>query len=208
MVAVAGTHLIDYGVYHLGYGILNANLATSWSHALDAWALAAGAIVCVAGAWRHLHRRAGWWATATMLALFFVDEISGLHTAIGGLYLGKLLYAPVLVLLAFSVWRLTRDCAYTGVVLASAALLVVSYVIHVIDPHRIARALDWRVGGWAFQVVVALKEGAELAGVLLALMALCGAAATANRAGGRRTSGEQQQAAQRTRKFARGQIVQ
>ncbi len=179
IAAVAFTHLVDFGVYHLDYRILNANLAVSWSHVVDAGALAVGALVCLAGAWQSTRQRATWIAAAVVLILFFADEVSGLHAEIGALREGKLLYAPILMMLVYCVWQLTRGSAYFAVVQASAALLLVSYVIHVLDPHRIARALSWRVGGWAFQIVVALKEGMELAGVLLALSALIGTVAAA-----------------------------
>lgn len=181
IAAVAATHLIDYGVYHLEYEVLNANLAVSWSHKVDAAALGVGAAVSLLGARRWHERRATWLATVGMLALFFIDEVSELHTAIGGLNHGKLLYAPLLAALVYCVWRLTRDGAYRAAVQAGAALLVVSYVVHVLDPHHIARALGWPDGGWAFQCVVALKEGTELAGVLLALLALAGTAAARQR---------------------------
>lgn len=185
IAAVAATHLIDYGVYHLEYEALNANLAVSWSHAVDAGALGVGAAVALIGARRWPTRRATWLATAAMLALFFIDEITELHTKIGGLNHGKLLYAPLLVALVYCVWRLTWDGAHRAAVRAGAALLAVSYTIHVLDPHHIARALGWQDGGWAFQCVVALKEGTELAGVLLALLALAGAAAAGAEATGR-----------------------
>ncbi len=176
--AVAVTHLIDFGVYNLRYTILNANSSASWSHGVTAGALGLGAAVSLAGARGQPERRATWVANAAMLALFFADEISELHTEIGSLSYGKLLYAPILAVLAYCVWSLTRRGAYFAVVRAAAALLVSAYVIHVLDPHNIARTLGWTVGGWAFQVVVAVKEGTELAGVLLALLALSGAASS------------------------------
>jgi hypothetical protein len=172
LAAVGVTHLVDFGVYHLRYAIFDANLAASWSHAVDAAALAAGVAVCVLGARRSPSRRLTWIATATILVFFVGDEVSGLHAAIGGLRYGKLLYAPVLALLVCCVWRLTKDGANVSVVRASAGLLLASYAIHVLDPHHIARALAWPAEGWAFQCVVVLKEGMELAGVLLALLAL------------------------------------
>ncbi len=181
IAAVAATHLIDYGVYHLEYEVLNANLAVSWSHKVDAAALGVGTAVALVGARRWPARRATWLATAAMLALFFIDEVTELHTKIGGLNHGKLLYAPLLAALVYCVWRLTRDGAYRGAVQAGAALLMVSYAVHVLDPHHIARALGWQDGGWAFQCVVALKEGTELAGVLLALLALAGTAVAGRR---------------------------
>jgi hypothetical protein len=173
VAAVAATHLVDYGVYNLRYRALNANLSESWSHVLDAGALLLGALVCLAGAWRSRLERATWAAVAVVLLLFSVDEVSSLHAEIGSSRYGKLLYAPVLAVLVYGVWRLTRRGPYRAVVRAGAAVLSAAYVIHVLDPHHIARALGWRDGGWAFQCVVALKEGTELAGVLLILGVLC-----------------------------------
>ncbi len=173
MAAVAATHLVDYGAYDLRYRALNANLSMSWSHVLDAVALGVGVLVCLAGAWRSRREQAAWTAVAVVLVLFTVDEVSSLHAEIGDSRYGKLLYVPILAVLVYGVWRLTRGGPYGTVTRAGGALLVVSYAIHVLDPHHIARALGWREGGWAFQVVVALKEGTELAGVLLVLAVLC-----------------------------------
>ncbi len=115
-------------------------------------------------------------ATAGILALFFVDEVSGLHAHIDALSYGKLLYAPILVIMVFCVWRLTMGTPYLALVRAGVVLLLASYLIHVLEPPNIAHWLGWTRGGWAFQGVVALKEGAELAGVLLALLGLWGSA--------------------------------
>jgi hypothetical protein len=178
--AVACTHLIDFGVYQLRYRIFDATSAASWSHLTTGGALAVGAVVCFAGARRLPMQRATWIATGVILALFFIDEASGLHADIDSLNrslnYGKLLYAPILVILALCVWRLTRGTGQLANARAGAGLLLVSYLIHVLEPHNIARELGWSMGGWAFQGVVALKEGTELAGVLLALLALWGAA--------------------------------
>ncbi len=178
--AVACTHLIDFGVYHLRYRILDATSAASWSHLASGGALAVGAVVCLAGARRLPRQRATWIATGVILALFFIDEASGLHADIdalnNSLNYGKLLYAPILVVLAYCVWRLTRGTAQLASARAGALLLLVSYLIHVLEPHNIAHGFGWSADGWAFQGVVALKEGTELAGVLLALLALWGSA--------------------------------
>lgn len=175
IAAVSVTHLIDFGVYHLRYWIFNANSAASWSHGVVAGVLGIGAVVCLAGARRLPRQRTAWLATGVILALFFVGEISELHAEIDSL--SRLLYAPVLAVLVYCVWQLTRGGAQFDVIRASAALLVASYAIHVLEPGNIADAFGWTAGGWASQVVVALKEGTELAGVLLALLALWGAAA-------------------------------
>jgi hypothetical protein len=176
IAAVGLTHLIDFGVYDLRYTVFNANSDASWSHVVDAGALAVAAVICLVGAWRVPRQRRTWLAIAVLLIAFFADELTGLHTQIGTPRFGKLLYAPVLAVLVYCVWRLMRGGPYLAVARASAALLLASYVVHVLDPHNIARGLGWRVGGWAFQVVVVLKEGMELAGVLLAVLALWGSA--------------------------------
>ena len=181
IAAVALTHLLDFGLYGLDYRVFNANLSASWSHVVDAGALVAGAVVCLLGSARLHAQRAAWVGSTVVLGLFAVDELSGLHADIDSVDYGKLVYAPALVLLVYCVWRLTRGGAYRACAQACGALLLASYVIHVLDPHNIARALGWPVGGWGFQIVVALKEGMELAGVLLALWALTGTMIAATR---------------------------
>lgn len=179
--AVAVTHLTDFGAYHLRYRILNANSNASWSHAVDAGVLAVGAAVCLVGARRLPRQRATWIAIAAILTLLFADEVAGLHVRIDSLRYGKLLYAPLLLALVFCVWRVTAGSAHFATVRAAALLLLASYVIHVLKPHNIAHWLGWTVGGWAFQCVVVVKEGTELAGLLLALLALWGAACQPDR---------------------------
>lgn len=176
IAAVAVTDLIDFGVYHLRYAIMNASLSSSWSHAVAAGALALGAAVCLAGERRSRTQRATWITTAAILVLLFVDEASDLHAHIDALSHGKLLYAPILLVLALCVWRLTAGTAYIASVRAAAVLLLLSYLLHVLGPHNIARELGSSEYGWTYQVAVTLKEGFELAGVLLALLALAGAA--------------------------------
>jgi hypothetical protein len=185
--AVAFTDLIDFGVYHLRYTILNASSASSWSHAVAAGALLVGAAVCLAGAWRLPRQRAAWVATAAILALFFIDEVSGLHAQIDALSHGKLLYAPILLVLVLCVWRLMIGSTHLACLRAAAALLLGSYLIHVLGPHSIARELGWSPDGWAYQVAVVLKEGMELAGLLLALLALWGTAFAEKGKRGRRS---------------------
>jgi hypothetical protein len=178
IAAVAATHLLDFGVYDFRYRALDANLSVSWSHALAHCALALAALACVAGAWRARRRRALWIASAALLAVFFLDEVSGLHVQVDALRHGKILYAPALLVLVYCVWRLTFAGARLASALAAGALLLASYAIHVLEPPSIARVLGWRTGGWGVEAVIALKEGTELAGLLLVLLAL-GAAAFA-----------------------------
>jgi hypothetical protein len=172
IAAVVLTHLVDFGANDLGDKVLNANSASSWSHKVVTGSLAMGAIACLVGTWRLRRARATWLVTAVILVLLFANEISELHAQIGALRFGKLLYAPILLLLVFCVWRLTTGASSAFRVRAGGVLLLASYLIHVLGPHHIAHSLGWRAEGWAFQTVVALKEGLELAGVLLVVLAL------------------------------------
>jgi hypothetical protein len=176
MAAVAATHLLDFGAYDLRYGALDANLSVSWSHVLAHGVLALAAAVCVAGAWRARPPRAVWIVSGALFAVLFLDEVSGLHVQVDALRHGKILYAPALLVLVLCVWRLTFASARLASALVAGALLLASYAIHVLEPHSIVRALGWGTGGWAVEVLVALKEGMELAGLLLVLLALCAAA--------------------------------
>ncbi len=182
IAAVGVTHLIDFGVYNLRYRIFNANSAGSWSHVMVTGMLVVGAAICVVGARRQTAQRAAWVTTAVALTpVFLVGAAPRVHAEIDRLSHGRLLYAPLLAIVVYCVWRLTRGSDYFAVVRAGAGLLLASYVIHVLEPHNIAEALGWTVGGWGFQVVVVLKEGLELAGILLALLALWGTATAPDR---------------------------
>ena len=180
--AVALTNLLDFGAYDMRYAILNANSSASWSHGVVAGALALGAIVCLLGAVRLARRRLAWVLAAAILALFFADEVSGLHAHIDALSsadavgYGKLLYAPILIGLVVCLARLQIGAAHARTLWAGAALLLASYAIHVLNPHDIARHLGWSADSWPFEITVALKEGFELAGMLVMLAALAGAA--------------------------------
>ncbi len=132
--------------------------------------------VCAAGAWRARQRRSEWIVSCVLLAAFFLDEVSGLHVQVDALHHGKILYAPALLALVYCVWRLTYARLRLTGALAAGLLLLASYAIHVLEPHSIARVLGRSTSGWAFEVVVSLKEGMELAGLLLVLLALSAAA--------------------------------
>ena len=49
--------------------------------------------------------------------------------------------------------------------------LALSYVVHIFGPHVVAE-FGWGTDSWAFQAKVGLKEGTELAGWLLMVVAL------------------------------------
>ncbi len=82
-----------------------------------------------------------------ILTLLFADELSGLHAHIDAFIHGKLLYVPILLALVYCVWRLTMGMARLASVQAGAALLLASYLIHVLEPHNIAHAFGWSRDG-------------------------------------------------------------
>jgi hypothetical protein len=114
----------------------------------------------------------GWWAvTATSLFLLFVVEVSPAHVHVDRLAWGKLLYLPLLVCLAASLARLAHGSGHGRIMWVALAALAASYTVHIFGPHVVA-AFGWGTDSLAFQAKVGLKEGAELAGWLLMVVAL------------------------------------
>jgi hypothetical protein len=173
--AVIFTNLYDLGADDLRIPLLNANVASSWSHLADAAALLAGAVVALLGARRSSAKRGPWISVAVTLVLFFADEVSSLHshidrlTRFGGISYGKLLYVPLLVLLVISVFRLTAGTDQVRLLLVGLMTLVVSYAVHV---FVLSLAIGWGYDSWAYQAMVGVKEGTALGGLALLLTAL------------------------------------
>jgi hypothetical protein len=170
VLAVMITNLIDFGADQLGIRLLNANLDSSWSHRATAAALAAGAAVALLRTVRSTRR--GWWsATAGILILLFVAEASPLHVEVDKMSYGKLIYAPLLGALVICVWRLADSSGHATLMYAGLGALFLSYAIHVFG-MAVMHAFGWGSGSWGYQVRAGLKEGTELAGWLLVLLAL------------------------------------
>jgi len=169
-VGVIATNLIDFKLAGARIALLNANLDSSWSHVATAAALAAGAAVAVSGV-RGGRQRAFWAAIAAALVLLFVIEVSPAHVQVDRLSWGKLIYVPLLACLAISLARLARRSEHDHITRLALGLLAASYGVHVLGPH-VVRALGWGTDSWAYQVKVGVKEGAELAGWLLLVIAL------------------------------------
>lgn len=175
LVAVLATDLLDFGAYHRRYVLLNASSPSSWSHHVTPIVLAAGAIACLLGALRDRSRRTTWSGAALVLAFLFVDEITSLHAKVDSLSHGKLIYVPALLLVVICVWRLTAGGAHAADLRIAATALVLGYALHIVGLH-VVHALGSGTGGWTFQVMVSMKEGAELAGLALALEAVAAVA--------------------------------
>jgi hypothetical protein len=169
LAAVVATNLFDLGSDHLGIQLLNANSELSWSHRADTVVLALAAIVAVAGAYRAERRQGEWWTVAVILGLLFLDEATSEHARIDQLSFGKALYAPILLVLVICVWRLVAGTDQRVVVGAGLASLFVSFGMHLVG-MRVLHPLGHF--SWPFQAGVGIKEGTELAGLLLVVPAL------------------------------------
>jgi len=169
--AVIATNLIDFGLDGSRLGLLNANLSSSWSHRVTAAALATGGALAALRA-RTGSRQRTWWAlTATALVLLFVVEVSPAHVQVDRLSWGKLIYLPLLVGLAASVGHLAKRFGENRLMWIALGALAASYAVHIFGPQVVER-FGWGTDSWAYQVKVGLKEGSELAGWLLLVIAL------------------------------------
>jgi hypothetical protein len=171
LVAVLVTHLVDFGADNLRVGLFNANTDASWSHLLTAAVLVAASGLGLVAFRRTAEERTTWLLTTVVLAFLAIDEISPLHTKVDAMSWGKLVYAPVLIVLCVCLWRLSQRRTDGVLVRAGVLTLIVSFAIHVLGPH-IVHALGWSSAGWAYQTKVALKAGSEVAGWLLVLFGL------------------------------------
>jgi len=168
---VVVTNLVDFEADEERIGLLNANLASSWSHRATAGALLLGGGLAAFRAWHAPRRRRWWGATAAALVFLFVVEVSPAHVQVDRLSYGKLIYVPLLACLVVCVLRLVEGSEQVTEMRVALAALAGSYAIHVLGPDAV-RALGWGTDSWAYQVKVGLKEGTELSGWLLLVLAL------------------------------------
>ncbi len=168
---VVATNLVDFELDTPRISLLNANGQASWSHVATAAALATGAAIAILTAMRTGHRRMLWGAVAGVQALLFVVEVSSVHVIVDRHNYGKLIYLPLLAALVLCLWRLTWGSAQAPLVAVAILVLMLAYVVHLFGA-RVVEALGWGGGSWEYQVKVGIKEGAELAGWLLLVVAL------------------------------------
>ncbi|MGH2884626.1 MAG: hypothetical protein ACRDPA_18325 [Solirubrobacteraceae bacterium] len=165
--AVVATNLLWLRVGHLRTSVIDANWEFSWSHDLDTALLAIGVYASLVGARANGPHRRLWSATAAILALFVLDEVSAFHGQFGNLE--KLLYAPILAALVVCVWRLTAGTEERAPVMWSLVTLVFAFAMHVAGLHLL-RPIGYAT--YLYQVGVGFKEGTELAGLILLVAAL------------------------------------
>lgn len=166
-VLVFASNLVSLGFDDLRTTLINANWEFSWSHDVDTILLAIGVGASLIGARADSSDRWLWCATAAILAAFFVDEASALHGQVGNL--DKLLYAPLLAALVVCVWRLTAKGRERVMVLFGLGTLLLAFAMHVAGLHTL-RPLGYM--NYTYQAGVGFKEGTELAGLILVVVAL------------------------------------
>jgi hypothetical protein len=165
------TNLVDFEADEERIGLLNANLASSWSHRATAAALLFGGGLAALRAGRGARCRPWWSATAAALVFLFVVEVTPAHVQVDRLSHGKLIYVPLLACLVVCVLRLVQGSEQVTLLRVGLAALTGSYLVHVLGPSAV-RALGWGTDSSAYQVKVGLKEGTELSGWLLLVLAL------------------------------------
>lgn len=170
---VLASNLVSLGFDELRTTLINANWEFSWSHDIDTALLGIGVCASVIGAHATISRRRPWLATAAIFAVFFLDEISALHGQFGNL--DKLLYAPILAALVVCVQRLTAGTPEGVLAGYGFATLLLAFTMHVAGLHLL-RPLGYT--NYVYQAGVGFKEGTELAGLILVLVALWRRAAT------------------------------
>jgi hypothetical protein len=168
---VVATNLVDFELDTPRIALLNANDQASWSHIATAAALAIAAVITILTAIRAGQRRTLWGAIAGVQALLFVVEVSSVHVIVDRHSYGKLIYLPLLAVLVLCLWLLTMGTEQAPLVCAAILVLMLAYVVHVFGA-RVVEALGWGSRSLVYQMKVGLKEGAELAGWLLLVVAL------------------------------------
>lgn len=167
--AVLASNWVSLGLDHLRTTLINANWEFSWSHDVDTLVLVLGVWAAVSGWWRQRQNRRLWAGIAAILALLFFDEISPLHAQIGAVSAGKLLYVPILVGLVACLWVLAAGTEEMSLIGWGLVALLLSFGMHTPGLHILHR-LGYT--NWVYQTGVGFKEGAELAGLMLVVLAL------------------------------------
>jgi hypothetical protein len=170
-LAVTATNLVDFAADDLRLSVLNASLGSSWSHRATAAGLASGALVTAGIATRSVPRRLWWSIAAATFVVLFVIEITPVHVQVESVGYGKLIYAPLLAVVVLCVLRLTEASGQATLARAGLAALLFSYAVHVFG-SPVLEAVRWGRESWAYQIKVGVKEGIELGGWLLVVVAL------------------------------------
>jgi hypothetical protein len=167
-LGVAGAALIGETAVHLAnrgrMPFLDSGYEWSYSHLAATAAYAAGTAAGVVGA-RRARRGVAWWAVSGLFAFLLIDNVTRLHDHVAS---WPVLYAPVLFALSVAVAVIASGHEDAPLLAIGVALLVASLALHVLGPG-LGRGLGWwQLEGWPYrwpyELMIALKEGSELAG--------------------------------------------
>jgi hypothetical protein len=183
-LAQVAAHLVDFGVYDLRIGALDSNSDSS----LVAWLTPLGMALVLAGvaagaAQSRLPRAPSAVAGALLAGLILVAVVRrGAFGPAPAVVRSTIVLAPLLAVVLLLLLRLglllpgdTRRILVSGCV-----LLVCSYGLQLVA-RRLATTAEWPRQTWRYEVAVASKEGAEVAGWLAVGLACCVGAAGARR---------------------------
>ncbi len=118
-------------------------------------------------------RRPAWWVILGVSAFLLLDNLTRLHELIP---VWPAVYAPLLCALAAAAIAVARGSALAAPLQVGLALLLASLLIHALN--TVGADLGWwpadesRFELWRYQLLIAIKEGTELAGWLLFVPAL------------------------------------
>ncbi len=167
-VLVMVTHLLAFGVDHLRVHLFDAGLSHSWSYMVGTATVGAGTVVAAVAGCRRGPRTGAWRVTAGLMGFLFLDRVFLLHDHVA---FWPVVYAPVLIGLLASLWRLAADTDEDLTMAAGMVVLGVSLAINVLGPG-VVKVLGWGPASWGYEVKVGLKHATELAGWLLIVAGL------------------------------------
>jgi hypothetical protein len=179
VLALTAGQLIDFWAYNLRVAALNSATDSSVFTWFGGLAMLVAAVSFSVLAVRVPELRRTCVALAALFAFLLVDNRTQLHHRLPH---GTALLLPVLAVVLVLLLRVGRVAPRRIERLLQAAVicLAVSLVVHVLGPPALA-AVGWHSGDWQYQIKIAVKEGTELAGWILACFGALGLARSARR---------------------------
>jgi hypothetical protein len=172
VVAQTAGQLVDFWAYNLRVAALNSSTDSSVFTWFGGLAMLVAAVSFAVLAVRVSRLRRTCVALTALFAFLLVDNRTQLHHRLPH---GTLLLLPLLAVVFVLLLRIGRLAPrrIERLLQAAAICLVASLVVHVVGPSALA-AFGWHAGDWQYQIKIAVKEGTELAGWILACFGALG----------------------------------
>jgi hypothetical protein len=167
VAADVGAYLVDFGAFHMRISALNGDSRNGVFQWILLATVASAAMLAAKLARNERKHRGRLLVLAAALAVLTLAET--LHVRDSGA--GPVLYVIALPTVAVLLLNVAQDDPARRLMLLGLACLAASLALHELGPPLL-RALGWHEASWAYQVKIALKESAELAGWLLVACAL------------------------------------